>query len=83
MTNEANASWLFGAAFALFLVGVFIFAPSPLPQFKQQILAFICASLAGFFAVFFTGNLLLNAELPMPGKWIISGGAGFALFLIV
>jgi hypothetical protein len=83
MTNEAKASWFFGVGFAIFLVCVFVFAPQSLPQFKQQILAFICASLAGFFGAFFTGALLLNAELPLPGKWIVSGGAGFALFLIV
>ncbi|HXJ45356.1 MAG TPA: hypothetical protein VNK47_01680, partial [Candidatus Dormibacteraeota bacterium] len=83
MPNEAKASWVFGIVFGIFLVGVFVFAPQSLPEFKQQILAFICASLAGFFAVFFTGALLLNAELPLPGKWIIKGGAGFALFLIV
>src|SRR5580704_19227949 len=83
MTNEAKASWLFGTGLTIFLIGVFVFAPPSLPEFKQQILAFICASLAGFFALFFTGALLLNAELPLPGKWIIKGGAGFALFLIV
>lgn len=83
MTNEAKASWLFGASLTIFLIGVFVFAPPSLPEFKQQILAFICASLAGFFALFFTGTLLLNAELPLPGKWIIKGGAGIALFLIV
>jgi hypothetical protein len=83
MTNEAKAAWFFGVLFTVFLLGVFIFGPASLPQFKQQILGFICASLAGFFAGFFTGTLLLNTELPLSGKWIISGGAGFALFLIV
>ena len=33
--------------------------------------------------MFFTGTLLLNTELPLPGKWVVQGGAGFALFLIV
>jgi len=83
MTNEAKASWVFGALFAIFVLCVFIFGPPSLPGYKQQILAYICALLAGFFAAFFTGTLLLNTQLPIPGKWVVSGGAGFALFLIV
>jgi tetratricopeptide (TPR) repeat protein len=83
MTNEAKASWFFGVLFAMFVLGVFILGPPSLPAYKQQILAYVCASLAGFFGAFFTGTLLLNAELPLPGKWVLSGGAGFALFLIV
>jgi hypothetical protein len=83
MTNEAKGSWFFGVVFAIFVLSVFVFGPESLPGYKQQILAYICASLAGFFALFFTGTLLLNSELPIPGKWVISGGAGFALFLVV
>jgi hypothetical protein len=83
MTNEAKGSWFFGGLFAIFLLCVFVFGPESLPLYKQQILAYICASLAAFFALFFSGTLLLNAELPLPGKWVVRGGAGFALFLIV
>ena len=81
--NQAKASWFFGVVFAIFILCVFIFGPSSLPEYKQQILAYVCASLAGFFGLFFTGALLGNVELPLPGKWAISGGAGFILFLIV
>jgi hypothetical protein len=83
MTNEAKASWIFGSLFGIFLLAVFIFGPPSLPGYKQQILAYICATLAGFFAIFFTGTLLLNAQLPIPGKWTVRGGAAFALFLVV
>jgi hypothetical protein len=83
MTNEAKASWIFGSLFGIFLLGVFIYGPPFLPQYKQQILAYICATLAAFFAIFFTGALLVNAELPIPGKWTVRGGAAFALFLVV
>ena len=42
-----------------------------------------CALLAGLFALFFIGSLLLNAELPIAGKWTVQAGAGFALFVVV
>lgn len=83
MTNEAKGSWFFGVLFAIFLLCVFILGPESLPLYKQQILAYISASLAAFFALFFSGTLLLNAELPLPGKWVVRGGSAFALFLIV
>src|ERR1700722_20196363 len=83
MTNEAKASWIFGSLFGIFLLAVFVFGPPSLPGYKQQILAYICATLAAFFAIFFTGTLLVNAQLPIPGKWTVRGGAAFALFLVV
>jgi hypothetical protein len=83
MTSEARASWIFGSLLAVFLLGVFVLGPQSLPSYKQQILAYICASLAAFFAVFFTGSLLIKAQLPLPGKWSVQGGAAFALFLVV
>lgn len=83
MSNQTRASWIFGSLFVVFVLGVFVFGPATLPDYKQRILAYVCALLAGLFALFFTGSLLLNAELPIAGKWAVQGGAGFALFLIV
>ena len=83
MSTQAKASWLFGTLFGLFILGVFMFGPAALPPYKQQLLAYICALLAGLFGLFFTGSLLLDATLPLAGKWTIQGGAGFALFLVV
>lgn len=81
--TQTKASWIFGSLFAAFVLGVFIFGPPALPAYKQQILAYVCALLAGLFGLFFTGSLLVNAELPFLGKWVIQGGAGFGLFLVV
>lgn len=83
MNTQTRASWIFGSLFVVFVLGVFMFGPATLPDYKQRILAYVCALLAGLFALFFTGSLLLNAELPIAGKWAVQGGAGFALFLIV
>jgi hypothetical protein len=83
MSTQTRASWIFGGLFVAFILGVFAFGPESLPGYKQQLLAYICALLAGCFALFFTGALLLNADLPIAGKWTVQGGAGFALFLVV
>ena len=83
MTSQTRASWIFGSLFVVFVLGVFLFGPPALPDYKQRLLAYICALLAGLFGLFFTGSLLLKAQLPMAGKWSVQGGAGFALFLIV
>jgi hypothetical protein len=83
MSTQTRASWIFGGLFVVFVLGVFMFGPATLPDYKQRILAYVCALLAGLFALFFTGTLLLNAELPIAGKWAVQGGAGFALFLVV
>ena len=83
MSSQTKASWLFGGLFAIFLLLVFVFGPQTLPSYKQQLLAYICSLLAGFFAIFFTGSLLMQTTLPLPGKWVVQGGAGFALFLVV
>jgi hypothetical protein len=83
MTTQTRASWIFGSLFVAFLLGVFIFGPNSLPEYKQHLLGYFCALLAGVFCIFFTGSLLLNAELPIAGKWAVQGGAGFALFLVV
>jgi hypothetical protein len=83
MSHQTKASWVFGVLFAAFILGVFAFGPESLPAYKQQILAYICALLAGCFALFFTGSLLVNTELPIPGRWTVQGGAGFGLFLVV
>jgi len=81
--TQTRASWIFGSCLVSFVVGVFVLGPPTLPDYKQRILAYLCALLAGLFAIFFTGSLLLRAHLPMAGKWVAQGGAGFALFLIV
>src|SRR5690349_21738165 len=81
--TQERAAWVFGALFVVFIALVFIFGPATLPTYKHQILAFFGSLLAGLFALFFTGRLLLNADLPLAGKWGVQAGAGFALFLVV
>ncbi len=78
-----KAAWIFGSLFVAFILGVFIFGPATIPDYKLPIIAYISALLAGLFAVFFTGSLMLTAELPIAGNWAVQGGAGFARFLIV
>lgn len=83
MPAQTRASWTFGTLFVTFILGVFMFGPTALPAYKQQLLAYVCALLAGCFGLFFTGTLLLAAQLPIKGKWTLQGGAGFGLFIVV
>jgi hypothetical protein len=83
--GQKVASWIWGIAFALFVGGVFCFAPSTLPDYKLRILAFACALLAACFGYFLTGSLGVDAQpqLPWLGKTAIKSGGGFAMFLVV
>lgn len=83
VNHQIAASWVFGSVFVLFILGLFALGPPELPLYKQQILAYISALLAGLFGIFLTGSLLVDAQLPLPGKWVVQGGSGFGLFLIV
>src|SRR5205823_3663687 len=83
VNHQVVASWVFGSVFVIFILGVFLFGPPELPSYKQQMLAYISALLAGLFGLFFAGSLLLHAHLWLPGKWVVQGSTGFALFLIV
>lgn len=55
--HRALGTWVFGGLFFLFFVGVFIFAPEALPEFKQRMLAIASALLAGLFGYFLSGDL--------------------------
>src|SRR5580704_15709549 len=73
-------SWIFGGLLLLFILGVFVWAPNKLPPFKQRLLAFICAILAGLFTFFFTGVMGLTGRI---GDWRIQATGGVAVFILV
>ncbi|MEK6337214.1 MAG: hypothetical protein AABM67_20015 [Acidobacteriota bacterium] len=79
------ASWIFGSILLVFILVVFFLAPNSLPQFKQRLLAFICALLAGFFAFFFTGTIGVNfgGSLGKTGQFSIQAAGGAAAFVVV
>ena len=76
----ALPSWIFGGLLLVFILGVFIWAPNSLPPFKQQLLAFICALLAGLFAFFFTGIIGLTGRI---GDWRVQATGGIGVFILV
>lgn len=53
---------MFGSLLLLFLIGVFMFTPATLPDFKHCLLAICAALLAGFFAYFLTGEIGLEIK---------------------
>jgi hypothetical protein len=77
----ATASWVFGSLLLAFMLGVFVFAPISLPNFKQRLLAFLSALLAGFFAFFFTGTIGLSLAGRTGLTLQATGGA--AAFVLV
>jgi len=78
-------SWIFGSVLLVFVLGVFIFAPNELPEFKQRLLAFTCALLAGLFGIFLSGDLSLRlkAQQTKTGAILIRATGGSALFVLV
>ena len=85
-----TASWVFGSLFAVFLMAVvgYRLGPThsrPIDPTTQNILGFICATLAGLFAFFFTGTVAAQVTASGGGFGGIAAQAtgGMALFLIV
>jgi hypothetical protein len=74
-------SYIFGGLLLLFILGVFVFAPPTLAPFKQRLLAFICALLAGFFTFFFTGTIGIKGWTGHLELQATGGIGAFALVL--
>lgn len=80
--HRAYGSWIFGAILLIFVFAVFWLAPDALPSFKQQILAFSMALLAGLFGFFLTGDMTLAMQHKESSTSLKAAG-GIALFVLV
>lgn len=80
--HRAYGSWIFGAILLVFVFAVFWLAPDTLPSFKQQILAFSMALLAGLFGFFLTGDMTLAMQHKESSTSLKAAG-GIALFVLV
>jgi hypothetical protein len=78
-------TWAVGSALFVFFVLVFVFAPPTLPDYKQRMLAFASAMLAGVFSFLFVGDLAVNIEVAQSrfGRMAARGTGGFAAFALV
>lgn len=83
--DQRIATWVFGSILLTFFLGVFLFAPKELPEFKQRMLAFSSALIAGLFGFFFTGqmNLELKVVKQRFGDLGVKATGGAALFVLV
>jgi hypothetical protein len=83
--NKTLATWIFGGLLLFFILGVFVFAPERLPEYKQRILALTSAILAGLFGYFLTGSIGIKfKELRTKfGDVTVDAAGGFALFVLV
>jgi len=84
-TQQSLGTWLFGGLLLVFVIGVFMFAPPELPDYKQRILALCAALLAGLFGWFLSGEigLRINALKSRFGDIVVRAGGGLALFVLV
>ncbi|WP_020558901.1 hypothetical protein [Thiofilum flexile] len=80
--HVAYGSWIFGFILLAFVIAVFWFAPDALPPFKQQILAFSSALVAGLFGFFLTGDIALLMRHKGSSTTLKAAG-GIALFVVV
>ncbi len=83
--HRALGTWVFGSLFFLFFVGVFVFAPETLPEFKQRMLAIASALLAGLFGYFLTGEMGLEIQSIKSrfGEMGVKATGGIAVFVLV
>jgi predicted secreted protein len=83
--SRLRASWIFGALLLVFLVYAYRFSPDTLPEYKQRILAFACALIAGLFGFFLTGDigLEIHSARSRIGTLNIKATAGFAAFVLM
>ncbi|MGH8555950.1 MAG: hypothetical protein ACRESZ_00540 [Methylococcales bacterium] len=82
--HNVIAAWVFGSILLLFYIGVFVFAPAELPDFKHKQLAIFSALLCALFTFFFVGTLKVN--LQIKNKWTklgIQSGGGAAAFVLI
>ena len=84
--HNVYAAWGFGSLVLLFYMGVFIFAPAELPNYRHKQLAIFSALLCALFTFFFVGTLKLTLEVK--SKWSKigiqgGGGGGAAAFVLI
>jgi hypothetical protein len=84
MTPQLWVALGFAAALVVFLMIAYFTKDRSTPN-QQKILRLLSALCSGFAGGFFTGSALfqLEQQLPSGAKLLISGTAGFALFLVV
>jgi len=89
LTKRQNliAASIISLLLLIFFVVVFFFSPSALPEYKQRMLAIICALLASSFVFFLTGGMELKIksfESPL-GKIDVkaTGAVGVFVFVLV
>src|SRR5919109_3589102 len=83
--HRSRATWVFGGLAFAFVIGVFIFAPETLPEYKHRVLATVAAITTGLFAYFLTGEIGLDVQFAESrfGKISVKATGGIAVLLFV
>lgn len=77
------AAWVLGSLLLLFMIGVFIWAPDELSQYKLRIVAILSSLLGGFWAAFLTGTMSMRGSLPFFRKIAFQASGGVAVFVLL
>lgn len=84
--DQRWGSWIFGSLLLAFYLGVFLFGPSVLADYKYRMLGIISALLGGFFAYFLTGQIVTTVKGDLSGGKQVgiraTGGIGLAVGLL-
>jgi nitrogen fixation protein len=83
--SRMKTSWIFGFLLLAFFVYAYLFSPDTLPEYKQRMLAFASALIAGLFSFFLTGDMgiEINSAQSRIGTINIKATAGFAAFVLM
>jgi SEFIR domain/WD domain, G-beta repeat len=84
-TDRNKQMWIISASLLAAVAAVFIFAPNSLPEYKQRILAVVCAALSGAFSFFLSGRIAVEIQMVKSrfGEVAIQSTGGVAVFALV
>jgi hypothetical protein len=82
--HSVLGTWIFGSVLLSFYFCVFVFAPPALPEFKQRMLGFVSALMAGLFGFFLTGAIGIEIKTADSrfGQLAVKASGGIALFVL-
>jgi len=82
--HNAIAAWVFGSILLLFYIGVFVFAPAELPEFKHKQLTILSALLCALFTFFFVGSLQISFQYKTKwSKLALQSCGAVAMFVLI
>src|SRR5437868_15546179 len=84
--QKTTINLVYGSVLLLFFLGLIMFGPNELPQYKHSLIAIISSILVGIFGFFFTGEIGIRISSKLLenkiGKIALQATGGIALFVV-